>query len=158
MNIFVIDSNTKICAQALDNLRLNKMIVETAQLLSTAIRFHGYSENNIYKSTHKNHPCNIWARETNANYIWLLQYMQDLVSERQSRTGKSHKSYEIFNTLTQGQSLIPKGSLTPWQNCTPHKDLNTFDAYKLTLKNKWINDKRSPTWTNSHKPSWAERI
>ena len=34
MNIFVIDPDTAKCAQALDDLRLNKMIIETAQLLT----------------------------------------------------------------------------------------------------------------------------
>jgi hypothetical protein len=154
MNIFVIDPDTMKCAQALDDLRLNKMIIETAQLLSTAMRVHGYIGNDIYKSTHVGHPCAIWARETEANYRWLLQYMSDLVEERQNRTGKSHQSYQIFNALCGGPKLMPKGDLTPFANCTPYKDGGVFDAYKLTLVDKWKNDKRPPKWTNTTKPSW----
>ena len=67
MNIFVISQNPDECAQALDDLRLNKMILETAQLLSTAIRFHGYTGNLAYKATHINHPCSIWARTSRGN-------------------------------------------------------------------------------------------
>jgi len=62
MNIFVVSPDTMECAKALDDLRLNKMIIETAQLLSTAMRVQGYTGNDIYKSTHVNHPCAVWAR------------------------------------------------------------------------------------------------
>lgn len=37
MNIFVTSNYPKISAQALDNKRVVKMVLETAQLLSTAI-------------------------------------------------------------------------------------------------------------------------
>ena len=63
MNIFVPYPDSMKCAEALDDLRLNKMILETAQLLSTAARFHGYV-GNVYGSTHINHPCSVWARQT----------------------------------------------------------------------------------------------
>lgn len=154
MNIFVIDPDTMKCAKALDDLRLNKMIIETAQLLSTAMREQGYLGNDIYKSTHRNHPCAVWVRESSENYKWTLLYMSDLVEERYNRTGKHHKSYEIFNTLCGGPKLMPQGSMTPWANCSLYKDHGIFDAYKLTLINKWVNDKRPPKWTNSQKPDW----
>ena len=155
MNIFVVDPNTWKCAQALDDLRLNKMIIETAQLLSTAMRVQGYANDDIYKSTHINHPCAIWTRESSENYKWLLLYMSDLVEERQNRTGKNHKSYQIFNTLCGGIKLMPQGPITNWPNCTPYKNINTCEAYRLTLKDKWVADKRPPKWTNAVKPSWA---
>ena len=155
MNIFVVSPDTWECAQALDDLRLNKMIIETAQLLSTAMRARGYTGNDIYKSTHLNHPCSVWTRETEANYKWLLLYMSDLVEERQVRTGKGHKSYSIFNTLCGGPKLMPQGELTPFANCSTYKNTGIFDAYKLTLKDKWAKDKRPPKWTGKQKPSWA---
>lgn len=144
------------CAKALDDLRLNKMIIETAQLLSTAMRECGYTGNDIYKTSHKNHPCAVWARQTSENYKWLLLYMSDLVEERMNRTGKSHKSYQIFNTLCGGPKLVPQGPLTPWPNCTPNKHITDIhDAYKVTMRDKWANDKRPPKWTKTGKPSWA---
>lgn len=155
MNIFVVDNDTWNCAKALDDLRLNKMILETAQLLSTAMRFRGYTGNDIYNSTHVNHPCSIWTRSSSENYSWLLAYFSDLVEEKQRRTGKIHKSWWIHNALCGGTKLMPVGPLTPFANCTPHKDTGTFDAYKLTLIDKWANDKRPPKWTNAQRPSWA---
>ncbi len=156
MNIFVIDPNPTTCAQALDDLRLNKMIIETAQLLSTAMREHGYFGNLVYKSSHLNHPCAIWARQTDSNYRWLLSYLEALVMERRSRSPKHHKTYDKVYMLTQGLSFIPKGDLTPWPNCTPNKHITDIhDAYKATMRDKWANDKRPPKWTNATKPSWA---
>ncbi len=156
MNIFVVDPDTWKCAQALDDLRLNKMIIETAQLLSTAMHVQGYTGNDIYKISHVNHPCAVWARQTQANYKWLLLYMSDLVEERMNRTGKNHKSYQIFNSLCGGTKLMPPGDLTPWPNCTPNKHITDIhEAYKVTMRDKWANDKRTPKWTNANKPSWA---
>jgi hypothetical protein len=154
MNIFAISRDTWECAKALDDLRLNKMIIETAQLLSTAMRECGYTGDDIYKSTHINHPCAIWARETDANYRWLLSYMSDLVEERHRRTGKGHKSYNIFNTLCGGQEFMPSGDQTPFVNLSLYKSTETHQAYRLTLIDKWNNDKHPPKWTNTTKPNW----
>ena len=155
MNIFVVDPDTKICAQALDDLRLNKMIIETAQLLSTALRSHG-STAQIYNITHLNHPCAIWARLNSENYLWLLKYMEELVAERVSRTGRSHKSADLIPTLKSESHLIPIGQLTMWPNCTNFKHIkDVHEAYKVALIDKWLNDKRQPKWTNQERPAWA---
>ncbi len=146
MNIFVVDQDPEICAQTLDDLRLNKMIIETAQLLSTAMRVQGYTGNDIYKSTHINHPCSIWTRQSQGNYAWLLAYFSALADERFQRTGKGHKSYDIFPVLQTGLSIMPQGERTPFANCSLYKDLPIFEAYKETMKHKWNNDKRKPTW------------
>lgn len=155
MNIFVIDPDPRICAQALDDLRLNKMILETAQLLSTAIRYHGYTGNLAYKSTHVNHPCSIWARACLGNYRWLLNYFSALTFERAARTGKTHKCESLYTLFRCNEHLIPTGPLTTFANCSLYKDHGTFDAYKLTMIDKWAKDKRPPKWTNAQKPSWA---
>jgi hypothetical protein len=57
MNIFV----TSICpiesVQALDNKRLIKMILESAQILSTAIWLNSkQSHSELYRATHIKHP------------------------------------------------------------------------------------------------------
>lgn len=157
MNIFVISDDPVVCASALDDLRLNKMIIETAQLLCTAMISHGYVNSNIYKTTHLNHPCAVWTRQTEGNFRWLVKYFDALNSERENRTGKTHASYiKIWPELCNGWQLIPKGNQTPFVNCSYYKyDVDVFNAYKETLKMKWTLDKRSPKWTNTTKPSWA---
>ena len=152
MNIFVPYADSKKCAEALDDLRLNKMILETAQLLSTAAIFHGYV-GDIYKSTHLNHPCSVWTRETRENYNWLFIHMQDLVDEKFYRTGKIHGSVSIFGDLCSAANYIPYGPQTPFANCTPHKSIHDVHlAYRCTLTDKWAADKRPPKWTKRQRP------
>jgi len=58
MNIFVTSNCPKLSAQALDNKRVVKMVLETAQLLSTAIFINStITYDNLYKPTHVKHPC-----------------------------------------------------------------------------------------------------
>ena len=62
MNIFVTSNCPKLSAQALDNKRVVKMVLETAQLLSTAIFINStITYDNLYKPTHVKHPCTIWT-------------------------------------------------------------------------------------------------
>jgi len=117
MNIFITSFNSKEAASHLDDLRLNKMILETAQLLSSAYR-HLFDDNELlYKDTHVNHPCAIWARKGIDNYSWLVQYFDDLTKEKIRRDKtikkkseiKPHKSwrdlFELFNS--KGTSDFP---------------------------------------------------
>ena len=98
MNIFVLDENPKLAAQYHCDKHVVKMILESAQMLSTA---HAVIDNNgkqvegMYKPTHVNHPCNIWVRESAANYYWLLQLFQYLLEEYTYRYSKHHKCEEM---------------------------------------------------------------
>ena len=75
MNIFFLSENSKVCAKYHCDKHVVKMIVEYAQLLSTAHRASdGYSGDSCYKTTHKNHPSAIWSRESDTNYVWLYDY------------------------------------------------------------------------------------
>jgi hypothetical protein len=131
------------------------MTLESAQMLSTAMRIHGYTGEKVYSITHKNHPSNIWVRETRSNYEWLLAHFKALAEEYHRRRGKWHKSFrELFTSLSQGAMLIPEGKLTPMPNCAANKEKgvsfkhidDTCTAYQLYLNERWEGDKREPTW------------
>ena len=86
MNIFHVDTDPKICAEQMCDKHVVKMVIETAQLLSTAHRivdgkeYKGKTKSNrnikrwlhpdsemetkLYKACHVNHPSTIWTRET----------------------------------------------------------------------------------------------
>ena len=53
---------------------LVKMILETAQMISTAHRVidgDEYADRmGLYKMAHKNHPVTIWTRTSTENYMW----------------------------------------------------------------------------------------
>ena len=71
MNIFVLDYDTKTCAQMHCDKHCVKMILETAQLLCGV--HHMINPTSTlqvpYKLSHRNHPCSIWARECLENYV-----------------------------------------------------------------------------------------
>lgn len=152
MNIFVTDSCPVKSAQNLDDKRVIKMILESAQMLSAAMNVNGLK--GPYKNTHVNHPCSIWCRKTKSNYVWLLTHFDALCSEYFFRYGKKHKCLEIRETLSAGVNCIPAGELTSFANCTPHKDMEIIAAYRLTMTEKWAADKRTPTWRTRFRPDW----
>ena len=66
MNIFASHPDALKCAQYLDDKRVVKMVLETAQMLSTAIQLdsdYDYKDL-VYKPTYANHPCNVWVRQS----------------------------------------------------------------------------------------------
>ena len=154
MNIFVTSGVPLECAQMLDDKRLQKMILESAQMLSTAIIRHGGTV--LYKPTHVNHPCTLWTGATKGNYLWHLNLFSAMSGEYLGRRGKIHKSFsDCFQLLKSQSDLIPDGFLQSFPNCSMFKEEpNTFEAYKATMRTKWINDKTPPRWTNSNPPVW----
>ncbi len=167
VNIFVTDQNPEIAAKHLDDVRLRKMILETAQMCATALR-ERWGIATTYKSSHKNHPCNVWARETPANLMWLLEYGLCLYNEYRYRwEGKTHKSGQelerLFGIAFAEFFQSPEwGMITPFVNCARRSDQNinfthmedTHDAYRQYLNCRWDNDKREPKWTNRGAPEW----
>ena len=96
MNIFVTSNCPKLSAQALDNKRVVKMALETAQLLSTAIFINStITYDNLYKPTHIKHPCTIWAAANIENWDWLFQHFVALCAEYSFRYNKQHASEKI---------------------------------------------------------------
>lgn len=155
MNIFVTSDDPAECARNLDNKRVVKMILESAQMLSTAMNLSGAK--GPYKSTHVNHPCTVWARASSANYYWLLTHFRALCDEYSHRYGKIHKCNDYYPELSLGGQAIPAGDLTPFANCSKFKDIETKLAYRLTMISKWTTDeenKRPPKWTNCSPPDW----
>lgn len=166
MNIFVTDLNPTISALNLDSLRLNKMILESCQLLSTAIELTSEIKyTGLYKATHKNHPCAIWTRENDDNFFWLYQHTIALIDEFKFRKNKNHGCEKILpvvekfmkdNAISEKTTKFPK----KFANCTRNdnvsfKDMDdVVEAYRNYMKYKWKNDIRQPSWDNRQKPEW----
>lgn len=135
MNIFYFDSDPRECAHQHCDKHCVKMILEYAQLLSTAHRvLDGVEsiqkspsgrnqkvwtladeqlENALYKATHVNHPSARWVRESNENYSWLVHLFWYLLNEYTERYGKIHKCESMVEHLSYGPCNIPVGSFTP---------------------------------------------
>ncbi len=164
MNIFVTSPDPLASAQALDDLRLNKMILETTQMLCTVITKLGGKTR--YAPAYGLHPCTLWAGETNENFNWLATHGVNLVNEKAMRTPNSptHLSHSVMLEAIAQRHLVPRGPQTMFANCTPFKHLlDVTVAYRLTLNCKWHEDaakKRIPRWTLREPPPWliAQRV
>ena len=117
MNIFVLDEDPVLAAQMHCNKHVVKMILETAQLMSTAIWDAGNDDikktvskekreawirdhySKIYKPTHRKHPCALWARENSVRFNWLKRLGLALCQEYTYRYGKVHKSQAVIEAL-----------------------------------------------------------
>ena len=152
MNIFVTDKCPIQSAKNLDDKRVVKMVLESAQMLCTAINFHGGKA--PYLPTHINHPCTVWARTNRANFFWLHRHFVALCDEYTSRYNKTHKCAQYIGELESLSSYIPDGELTPFANCAANQSVgisykhmdDVVSAYKLYLDDRWSLDKRTPTW------------
>lgn len=106
MNIFYLNHNVYKCAEAHCDRHVVKMILEYAQLLSTAhFVLDGVTVG--YKPTHRNHPCAVWVRTGIGNYMWLFDMFVALLGEYTYRYGKVHKSSELVTVLQ-----IPPDNIT----------------------------------------------
>lgn len=109
MNLFLLSRSARKAAIYQCDKHVVKMILETAQMLSTAIRLllecHFNSNANpttvLYKSTHRNHPMSIWVRQSLANFKWALCHGRELCAEYTRRYEKQHKSVAVYDEIEQ---------------------------------------------------------
>ncbi len=164
MNIFATSQSPIKSAQALDDKRVNKMILESAQMLSTALGQHGVTDDAIYKLAHQHHPCTKWAAFNRSNFLWLLEHGFALAEERYYRGYNDHKSIRVLDLAWVLQGYIPAGDRTTFANCARRQDQNidythvspVTTAYKSYLIDRWSLDKLSPVWTRRGAPIWAQ--
>lgn len=174
MNIFYLDENPEKCAKAHYDTHVRKMIVESAQMLSTAHRvLDGYStiqlnkanrrmtvwklddsrDKELYKSTHVNHPCSLWVRESIHNYLYLYRLMVALINEFDYRWGKTHATSRLINTLAIPPKNISKTAATPFKIATTpnNREKDPVIAYR----NYYMNEKLSLYgYTKREQPNW----
>ena len=138
MNLFILSECPIKSAQMQCNTHINKMTVESAQMLSTAHRMlDGHAEkrpsksgkrlsthwihpdshfdNTLYKAVHYHHPCTVWTMETIENYKWHYVHFVALAKEFQYRYDKEHKSFTVLKDILRlPPKNIPDESLTDW--------------------------------------------
>lgn len=177
MNIFVLDENPQLAAQYHCDKHVVKMIVESAQLLSTAHRlldgelYYAKSSNGrnlkrwslsdereslLYKAGFFNHPCGVWARETNENYAWLYSLFGFLCDEYTYRYNKTHLTdTKLRTTLAFQPKNIPQGERTDFPLAMPEYCMldNAVDSYR----NYYLKEKSHILdWRVREKPYWIE--
>lgn len=138
MNIFILSKDPVEAAQMLcDKHAAGKMVVESAQMLSTAHRMldgkmtrapsksgktmskHWIHpdenlDKTLYKAVHMGHPCTVWTMKSNNNYTWHYVHFSALCKEYTYRYGKIHKTEALLGEVLKNlPKNIPVGYFTP---------------------------------------------
>jgi hypothetical protein len=124
MNIFAVNDDPRLAALELPDKLVPKMIVESAQMLSTAHRVldgdAGADAKLLYKKAYENHPSTIWVRKDAMNYWWLWMHALTLCEEYKWRftdeTGiAAHKTETVIHALQELPLNIPAEKETNWE-------------------------------------------
>lgn len=159
MNIFVTDQDADQSAKALCDMHLVKMVVETGQILSTAILHHAPDTEGLYKPTHKNHPCVVWTRTCRRSFAWLLDHGLSLAEEYERRFGREHKTHALLKQMMSMWQAIPLAGqeMPPFVYCGPveHAGPDVPRAYRAYLSAKYLAwGPKKARWTGTSPPAW----
>lgn len=149
MNIFVLDRDPKIAAQQQCDKHVVKMVLESAQMLCTAVNLTGGTAK--YKATHKNHPCSVWTRQTRANFDWLKEHALALCEEYTRRYGKRHKSQDVIESVSN--ETIPDGTLQPFALAMP-EHYRTEDPVESYREYYRCEKEEIAKWKMGNVPNW----
>jgi len=176
MNIFYLDEDYKVAAKQHLDKHVVKMIIEYAQLMSTAHRVldgtqwydktaagrriarweHPNRELDqiLYKASHINHPSGIWVRESFSNYIWLHALWEKLCAEYTYRYGKIHMTQQkLQHILKTPPTNIPSGGMTKMPQAMPDefKQKDSIEAYRQYYR---VAKAKMAVWTKRETPEW----
>ena len=179
MNIFVLDNDPVKAVQLQCDKHIVKMIVESAQMLSTTHRIldgkmtiklsksgkrkvkywsmPDFFDDVFYKAVHMNHPCTVWTRECSANYIWHYDHFIALCDEYTFRYGKVHASFlKLGHHLKNLPKNIRKSDeLTKFPLAMPDECKVSNDpvvCYRNYYQTK--QDRFTMKWTGRSMPDW----
>jgi len=177
MNIFYVDEDPVKAAQALVDKHVVKMILESAQLLSTAHRildgteYVGKSKTGrskkswvlsdgreiiLYQATHVNHPSAVWCRQSVENYLWLVDHFYALLDEYTHRYGKRHKCHDLAYTLQSPPHGLREYDMTPMPSAMadeykvgsdPLTNYRNYYKFGKSSMHKWTK-RQPPEWIN----------
>ena len=179
MNLFILDKDPVKAAQLQCDKHVVKMIVESAQMLSTAHRMlDGHEtrrpsksgktmskywelfderEHVLYKAVHMHHPCTVWTMKTNDNYKWHYEHFVALCDEYQYRYGKVHGTDKLLrDVLAATPRNIPIGYLTKQPlamksnpECMFEDVVKSYRAFYQTKQSRF-----KMAWTCRPIPEW----
>lgn len=175
MNIFYLDHNRVKCAQMHNDKHCVKMILEYAQLLSTAHRvLDGHEctilspsgrkkkvwqlsdgrDSVLYTATHINHPSAIWVRKSDINYDWLFGMFQALMDEYTYRYGKVHACARLEVHLGKLPKNIPSVPFTEPTPAMPDEVKVVGDSIASYRNYYKQNKSHLANWKKRPVPTW----
>lgn len=158
------------------------MILETAQLLSTAHRvldgqlvevsffvdgldrrvkkkklwlLEDTRNDVLYNATHMNHPSAIWARQSVENYNWLVEHLFALGDEYTYRYGKVHKTMtKLGYEIQSPPHNLRDWDMTPMPSCMADEYIISDDPV-TNYRNYYKHGKSNiHAWKKREAPAW----
>ena len=152
MNIFFLHKHPVIAAQMQCDKHVVKMVLETAQMLSTAARAQGHDVG--YKSAYPKHPMTLWVNQSANNFRWAWLHGMSLAKEYTNRYDKIHKSQEILEQL-ENYATGDEAHITEPPQCMP--DQYKTNDYVTAYRNYYVGDKkRFAKYTNRKPPEFMQ--
>ena len=118
MNIFVLDTDPRAAARMMCDKHIPKMLIESAQMMASALRRHGVDESELpltrrgtpytMASPNQNHPCTKWAGDSYENFMWLYQHAESLAREYLKRFGKRKGTHRTIRTIREIHQTFDK--------------------------------------------------
>lgn len=166
MNLFILSLIQQEIAQYMMDKHVSKILLEAVQMLCSAKRVldpdDTESNEKIYKLAHKNHPVTIWCRKSKANFVWVLDLVEELHKEWRFRYGhpekKFHKSYLVALYLREhipSDDKFEEERLTEFALAMPDK-YKTDDPI-LSYRNYYMSEEKQKiaSWKKKReKPDW----
>ncbi len=160
MNIFVLDTNPITAAEMHCDKHVPKMCVEAAQMIASALRRHGATDEDMpltkagkpYKGGYAHHPCTVWAGDNRGNFSWLALHALALCAEYTKRFGKIHACHNPIYIMSTMDYIIPEGGLTAFALAMPdeYRDDDAVKAYQAYYHSKqfakWEKGTPAPDW------------
>ena len=157
MNIFFLDKSPDLSAQYLCDKHVPKMLLESAQMLSTALHSHTMGiSTGIYKEAYPNHPMTKWVGFNRDNFNWALENAMWIDEEYKTRFKKQHKSGKVIQCIIDNDYYkdIPDGFFSEPPQCMPdeYKDKDYVTAYRKYYQGaksyfaKWERGVSAPDW------------
>lgn len=179
MNIFYIDKDPVQAAIWAVDRHCVKMILESAQLLSTAHRvldgveiesksktgrkarrwvLNDAREDVLYSATHINHPSAVWCRQSVQNYEWLVEHFFALMMEYNYRYDKQHKCYgELSYMLQSPPKNLENYDWTEMPSCMAEEYIISDDPI-INYRNYYkIGKSNLHSWKNRQPPEWINQ-
>jgi hypothetical protein len=152
MNIFLLDNDIEQCAKYHCDQHVGKMILESAQLLCTALNQRGFTT--PYRSTHVRHPCTLWVGDSLDNFQWLVRLSYALNDEYCWRYDKKkdHASIAVVKQIEDAE--FPSLGLTPFAQAMPLQYKDQDDAVTAYRRFYCVEKSAFATWTKRETPAW----
>ena len=157
MNIFFLDKTPYKAALALCDKHVPKMLLESCQMLSTAVQANAEKEfDDLYKPAYPKHPMTIWVGFNRDCFRWALENAVYINHQYEQRFNKEHKSFRVIETIYDNNYIddIPDGFFKEPPQCMPdeYKDNDYITAYRKYYQGakkyfaKWEKGVFAPDW------------